>query len=425
MRRSALAAGAAAVLASAGAIAWLALPPSALGPGRVPTMEVALEHFTRRITAEGNLKSVKATPITPPRAGGEPRPMKIAWMIADGSAVTAGQVILRFDSTELERQLADGKADLASARAKLARERLEARTAEKGRTTAAALAAAELEKTERFQNKDVEIFSRHQVVESTIDAALSRAKMDHARDAEKIEKQLTRSKIGLIETELRKAELAVEEARAGLESLEVKAPHAGILVFKRDWNDHLPREGEQVWPGMTVAEIPILDEMEAEVFVLEADGGGLGRDIAARVVVEARPGVEYRARARHVDELAQPRIPGQPVRYFAVTLSLERTDGRAMKPGQRVRATLILDKEAALIVPRQAIAQREGQSVVYRQGGDRFTPVEVELGASTPGRVVIEKGLAAGDRIALRDPTLAPGEAAGPSQDSGRGGPHP
>jgi HlyD family secretion protein len=352
--------------------------------------------------------------------------MKIVWLIPDGSAVTAGQVVVRFDATDLERQLADGQADLASARAKLTRERVEARTAEEGRATAAALAAAELEKTEKFQNKDEEIFSRHQVVESTIDAALSRARMNHARDAEKIEKQLSHSKIGLIETEQRKAELAIEQARAGLESLEVKAPHAGVLVFKRDWNGQLPREGEEVYPGMTVAEIPILDEMEAEVFVLEVDGGGLRADLAARLVIEARPGVEYHARVKHVDELAQPRIPQQPVRYFAVTLSLERTDGRVMKPGLRVRATLILDKEASLIVPRQAIAQREGRSVVYRLEGDQFTPVEVELGASTPGRVVIEKGLAAGDRIALRDPTLAPGDAvSGDGPPSGRGAPHP
>jgi multidrug efflux pump subunit AcrA (membrane-fusion protein) len=87
-----------------------------------------------------------------------------------------------------------------------------------------------------------------------------------------------------------------------------------------------------------------------------------------------------------------------------------------MKPGGRVRATLILDKDAALVVPRQAIVEQGGKNLVYRLEEGKFRPVEVELGASTPGRVVIEKGLSAGDRVALRDPTRSLDEKAKPGE---------
>jgi hypothetical protein len=153
--------------------------------------------------------------------------------------------------------------------------------------------------------------------------------------------------------------------------------------------------------------MPILEAMEAEVFVLEIDGGALAEGQAATVVVEARPGTEYAGTVKRVDKLAKPRRNGVPVQYFAVMLTLDRTDPAVMKPGQRVRATLVIDESDAVVVPRQAVFDHEGQQVVYRRDGDRFEPVPVTLGAATAGRIVIESGLQAGDRVALRDPTRA------------------
>jgi multidrug efflux pump subunit AcrA (membrane-fusion protein) len=93
------------------------------------------------------------------------------------------------------------------------------------------------------------------------------------------------------------------------------------------------------------------------------------------------------------------------VQYFAVVIELEKTDHATMKPGQRVHGTVILDQEDALVVPRESVVNKEGKNFVFRQGAKGWDTVEVELGAATSGRVVVKSGLAAGDRIALRDPT--------------------
>ena len=79
-----------------------------------------------------------------------------------------------------------------------------------------------------------------------------------------------------------------------------------------------------------------------------------------------------------------------------------------MKPGQRVRAALVLvELDAAIIVPRQAVFEKEGKKfiyrVVYRQGGSGFEEVEVRLGPSSLGRVVLQDSISEGDAIALRD----------------------
>ena len=102
-------------------------------------------------------------------------------------------------------------------------------------------------------------------------------------------------------------------------------------------------------------------------------------------------------------------MPGVPIQYFAVVVAMDKTDPLVMKPGQRVRAKLLLDdaKSAdALIVPRQAIINKEGKNYVYRRSSSgEFEQVPVELGPATSGRVAITKGLSEGDQIALRDPT--------------------
>ena len=83
-----------------------------------------------------------------------------------------------------------------------------------------------------------------------------------------------------------------------------------------------------------------------------------------------------------------------------------RDQGRSTDlPGQRVRATLVLDSKDAITVPRQAVFERDGTSIVYRRGALGFEPVIVKLGAASPGRVAITSGLAQGDGIAERDPT--------------------
>ena len=77
-----------------------------------------------------------------------------------------------------------------------------------------------------------------------------------------------------------------------------------------------------------------------------------------------------------------------------------------MKPGARVRAVLdVENREGAFSIPRQAIFEKQGKKLVYRKRTGGFDPVPIEIGSSSSGRVVVTKGLAKGDEIALRDPT--------------------
>jgi RND family efflux transporter MFP subunit len=409
------------VLAGAGLATGRFLRGGGSAEPSVTTYKVAKQKFTRRVTAEGNLRAVKATRLSAPRGSGGWGAMKIAWLAADGTYVKKGDPVVKFDPSEPEKQLRDGEADLAAADAKLAAETVKSREKMKQRESDAVLAKDELEQQKKFQNKDEQVFSRNQIIESQIDEGLAQAKEQHAQDARRVEKHLSQSNAAVLAVERQKAQLAISHAKAELEEMEIDAPNDGIFVLRRSWRGELPKLGDSVWPGQDVAEIPLLDAMEAEVFVLEIDGSGLAEKQPAEIVIEARPDKTYTGKVRLVEKLAQPRQEGSPVQYFEVVVALDKTDRDVMKPGQRVRATIVLDQEDAIVVPRQAVFERDSKSVVYKQTPKGFEPVVVELGPATSGRVVIKSGLAAGDVIALRDPTRAVGQGSGSAAGSAEG----
>jgi RND family efflux transporter MFP subunit len=406
-----------ALAAAVGLGALLPRPGSLAGQG-VPVLRVERARFVRRVPAQGNLRAVHATPIAVP--AGAPVPYRLGWLAPDGARVRAGDVVVRFDNSDLVKQLTDARDDAKSAGFKIQKQGIEGRAEISKLDRTADLAREELESTGKFQKKDQLIYSRSEIIESEIDRELAREKEAHARQAERTQKALSGTELDILGIERRKAELKIGLAERGLSSLDVKAPHDGVLVFKRDFRGDPIRVGDTVWSGQPLAEIPDLSEMEAEVFVLEADAGGLTPGKRADVMLESQPGVVYPAEIKRVDTLAKPRLRGSPVQYFAVVLKLARTDPSVMKPGQRVRTTLFLeDLPAAVTVPRQAVFEREGKMVVYRKKGAGFEPAEVTLGSSGAGRVVVESGLAPGDVVALLDPTRPRGDEATPGAGEG------
>jgi RND family efflux transporter MFP subunit len=417
MNRRVLACIAAAALVATAAAVRTAVSRRWAGSPAVPTYQVRRAAFARHVSADGNLRAVKAEPVAAPQFSDGA--LKIAWLAPDGSDVHGGQVVARFDPTDFEKKLKDSESDRKSAEAKIEKERTDTGALLRDRDRTAKLSEAELEKRQKFQSKDTLIFSRNQIIESEIDKDLWTEKKSHAEGTQQIESSLSRAKVELLEIEKRKAELAIAQATKGLGNMEVTAPHDGIFVVERDWRGNLWKIGDVVWGGQRLASLPLLDEMEVEAFVLEADAGGLSIGLPAAVALEAHPETVYEGVIRNIDRLAKPRIRDVPINYFSVILGLARTDKDRMKPGQRVHVVLNLDEQQAVVVPRQAAFERDGRQVVYVATGRGFDERPVKLGASSPGLVVVESGLSDGESIALRDPR----RSAEPARDDADRGP--
>lgn len=377
----------------------------------VPSLLLAKGPFVHTVSVDGVLKAVKSTPVNVP---GNDLSFKIGWLADDGSFVKKGDVIARFDPTEMKKQLDAGEAEKGTVSGRMGKRKVEtaALTANLGRDVEQA--RDERHVAESFQGKDPALYSRHEIIESEIDVGLASQREDHAESSRTVRSALSRAELELLGIDRAKAELKIGKARRVLDSLEVVAPHDGLMVFQRNWRGELPEVGQNVYSGRLLAELPDTRELQAEVWILEADAGGVVPGKVAEVQVEGKPDLVLSARVTRVDSLANPRIRGNPVQYFGATLSLSRSDPATMKPGQRVSGVIHLEKlESVVSVPRQAVFDVDGRRSVYKKGRDGFSPVAVELGAAGLGRVVITKGVTEGDVIALADPT-------GRSQEPGK-----
>lgn len=388
----------------------------------VPTYRVFLRDFVHRVTAEGNLRAQTATPIVVPAE--VKRMARVTWLAEDGSPVEAGDVVARFDRTEMERRLTDGRIDLETSRFKIRQREVESTAQISQIATNGAVAALELDMAERFQKTDEGVFSRIEIIESQIDGELAAHRKDNAAHMKGLHQDLAATQLALLEIERRKARLDIENAQEGLLALEVRAPHRGILIWTRDWQGEPPQVGDQVWAGQPLGEIPNLEVMEAEVFVLEADAGGVEPGKEAWVTVEAHPDKPYPAVVERVEPVAQRRVRGSPVQYFGVVLRFAETDDVVMKPGHRVSASLLLEERSGVVaVPRQALSYHRGQPRVFIQNGSGFVPRQVRVGPLSASLAVIDEGLSPGDRVALEDPGQSPSSdrepVAASSQPSG------
>ena len=418
MRRRVLVVLAAALLAAAALGARLLRPRTA--DADVPTFVVKAAKLERTVNAEGVLRAVDATPV---RVPGNDVSLKIGWMIEDGTPVKAGDVVVRLDPTQTTKLLADGRAERATADRRGDKERAEAGALIANLRRDADQARDERSTAETFQSRDPELFSRHEIIEADIDVSLATQKERHAVGSKGEREALARTSRELVALDGRTAQLKIDKAERELAALELKAPHDGIVVLKRNWRGELPQVGQVVWSSQTLAEIPDLGKLEAEVWVLEADAGGLAPGRPATLSLEGEAGRPVPAKVKSVDALARPRLRKVPIQYFGAVLSLEAVDPARMKPGQRVAATLDLGGEdGALVVPRQALFERGGGTVVFRLAKGAFEPVPVTLGASALGRVAVASGLKAGDVVALVDPEAAPEPSSSPAPGSPVGG---
>ena len=413
----------AAVIVVLGAAVWV---PRWRGSADVPTMVVKRAPFERRVVAEGNLEAADATPVTAPvEAQGQ---LKIAWLIPDGSRVAKGDVVVRFDPTDMQRGLADGLSERDAADSRIAGTKATTGGEIRNLVRDGGLAREELAAAERYKMADPEVFTRQEIIRDQLDRGVATKRIETSDSVRVVRESAAQVDLELLGIDRRKAGIAIDRAQKGLDALEIEAPHDGLLVYQRDWRGEIKKIGDTVWPGEPVARIPNLNTMEARVFVLEADAGGLVPGVKAKVTIEAHPETLYDASIKKVDTLAKRRVGWIPVQYFGTALTFEKTNPDVMKPGQRVRAILVLDAlKDVLSVPRNAIFEKEGKKIVYRRKSRGFDPVEVKLGPAAVGRVVVESGIEDGDVIALRDPTALedepdkkPGGSVSPTAVGGR-----
>jgi HlyD family secretion protein len=99
----------------------------------VPTLDVKRGEFIDSIQFRGEVKAMKSVTISAPAEAGDLQIIKIA---ADGTQVQQGDVVVEFDKTKTEQDLAQHRSTLKSAQAEIDQAKAQARLTEEEDVTA-------------------------------------------------------------------------------------------------------------------------------------------------------------------------------------------------------------------------------------------------------------------------------------------------
>lgn len=181
----------------------------------------------------------------------------------------------------------------------------------------------------------------------------------------------------------------VVETGESRKAIAITAPRAGFVTKKS------VVLGSYVTPEMTLYEIQDLSRVYvvADVFLRDVAhvGVGTGGDFV--------PGGDAARRAKARVDLVYPLVNAE-ARTRRVRMQLGNPGAKTYAPGEYGTVEFAAGKRRVLTIPRDALVDTgSAQYVFVVEPEGRFVPRTVTVGASDADRVIVDAGLAAGERV--------------------------
>ena len=373
---------------------------------RVPVTTVKHGDVTITVTAKGELAGGHTEMLSAPMTGGGQ--MAITFLREPGEQVAAGDVVVKFDTTEQEYNLKEAEADLAESEQQVVQ--AQADNAAKEEETRYALLQAKADvRTAELEARRNPILADIVARENTL--AVEAAK-DHLRQLEHdaANRQATSAAaVAIQEAARNKAKVKAETARRNIENMVLKAKTGGYVSVMQNTNTNFFTTGMQfptlqlgdtVRAGMAVAEIPDLKDWEVTARIGELDRGHLSVGQKVKVAIVALPGKSFKGTIKDIGGT----IGAFWDRHFDCKIALEEVSP-GMRPGMTSNIVITTGTlPDSLWVPSQALFQSDERTFVYLETPSGFTPHDVKLVQRSESQVVLT-GIREGQVVALASPS--------------------
>ena len=373
----------------------------------IPTLEVKRGEFIDSVQFRGEVKAMKSVPISAPAEAGDLEIVKIA---ADGTQLKQGDTIVGFDKTKTQQELAEYRSTLKSARAEIEQARAQARLKEEEDVTAVMKARYDVEAAKLDASKQ-EIVSRIEGAEAKLKVADAEQKLHEMEEKVKSDRALNKATIESKTQASKKAAYDVQRAERALTKMILRAPLAGMISLVPVWRPEgeVPfKPGDRAWPGALMAELPDVSSLRISARVDETERGRIAVKQSVTAQLDAIPDRQFTGNIDQISTIASIDFSaGWPIpRNFNLEIALDQADTR-LKPGMTAQLTVVVDRVPdALSIPSEASFQKSGQTVAYVWEGSKFQEHAIDIGRRSRNRILVAKGLRAGDRVALKDPSM-------------------
>lgn len=369
-----------------------------------PAETLAPRAWTETLEADGEIRAAANTPLTVPGSGWSGR--VLVEMIPDGSSVTKGQVVARFDAPQARAELS--QADVELLRKTLAEE-ANRRNADVEKNVLAGERARvedDLGLSRRYEGVDLSLFPRNEILDALADVGFLTKKRTYLDWKGGQAQARAAAQDAVLHSQRDSVAQNAAQQRKSLDALELVAPHDGVFLLAARWDGAKPQVGANQMAGEPFGALPDLDQLVAHFTVAEGQAYGLKPGLRVRVRL-AGTGLALDLTVTRVGSSAGVISPESPVKYsdFEAAIGTDTARKLGLKPGQALHGTVqLVTKAAALTVPNIALVQDGAAYAVYTVDAGRAVKHKVELGQRGPVRSEIRSGLAAGAQVVLLPP---------------------
>jgi HlyD family secretion protein len=378
----------------------------------IPTATVKEVDLQLKVFTKGALHTEQSRVVSaPPIAGGT---LQIIQLAAAGTQVHTGDVVLEFDPSQQEYNLAQNRSDLEQADQEIVKAKADAAVQTAEDQTALLKAKYAVRKAELEVSKN-EILS-------SIDGQKNLLALEEAKRALAQLEQDIRSHgasndaaLAISQEKHHKAQLAMDRAELNIKNMRIASPIDGLMVIhgNRDSTGGffmdgmtLPdyHVGDQVNPGSSIAEVIDSSRLEISAQVGETDRTNLKTGQSVDIKVDALPGETFSGKVRTVGGATAREFWDDNSKHkFDVAIQLDRVDPR-LRPGFEAQLSILGDHlTRAVSLPAEAVFEHDGKKIVYCERGRGFEMQEVKVRALSEGRAILE-GIPVGTVVALVNP---------------------
>ena len=328
----------------------------------------------------------------------------IAVLVREGDRVRAGQSLARLDSGDVRAEFAQARAQLLEAEQALAkiqngsaRNQLEAQIAQ---------AKADLALAESNRRRDETLLKQRAISQLEFDessaayekasqrlAALEKERATQLQHLDPLSEEEAKARV-------QQARVLSESARERLKATEAPAPLAGTVLVAP------PRAGTLVSVGDLLAKVGDLDRLQVRAFIDQPDFSSIQPGSHVQITSNGFPGDIWQGTVT----LLSAQLTALGKRVVGEALCSIKAGRDRLPVNSNVDLTFTSrELHGVLLVPVDAVLQRENRNYVYVVEGGTLHLREVQIGSSNADVVVVKSGLEA-NQMVLNDLEVQPRE---------------
>lgn len=363
------------------------------------SFEIKKGKFTQTITETGELAAVNVQSFVMQRYGRYWYEMKIIGLLDHGTAVNAGDSVIQFDPSDIQRFIIDKENTLETQKANLEKlivevenRKSELRSSLKSEEATFSLKKLELEQF-RFESDRAKKTKQLEFDQAQI-------RLNKAKKSIEYYDIIAENELHIQQIQVKRNSDEVKSAYDILPRLTIRTPISGIfqIARKRRSREQLSI-GDEVFVGRALGNVPDLTWVKVNTTVNETDFMKVYEGQPVNVRLDALPEVIFKGEISKISKLCRAAESDSRLKVFDVEVKILASDER-LKPGMTVSCEFICaEMHDALYVPFQCVEKIDNRHYIYLKKGNKVQKTEVKAGPANSSFMVIEANVKKGQKI--------------------------